>query len=112
MTYNLLIYYFSILGVPHDSVHIAEMSTDTAPNASETGGSVGTDFNGAAVMDACKKLRKILEPFVQEDPKGSWKDWVNAAYAKRTNLQVTGFFDTSAVNYNFADNTGILTDYW
>ena len=93
-------------------MHIAEMSTDTAPNASETGGSVGTDFNGAAVMDACKKLRKILEPFVQEDPKGSWKDWVNAAYAKRTNLQVTGFFDTSAVNYNFADNTGILTDYW
>ena len=104
--------HFSILGVPQDRVHIADHSTDTAPNASGTGGSVGTDFNGAAVMDACKKLRRILEPFVKENPGGSWTDWVNAAYAKRTNLQVTGFFSSSAVNGDFANNTGIATDYW
>ena len=108
---NLLIH-FSILGVPNDCVHIADMSTDTAPNATESGGSFGTDFNGAAVMDACKKLRRILEPFVQENPGGSWTDWINAAYAKRTNLQVTGFFKTSAVNADFDTNTGITTDYW
>ena len=98
--------------MPHDRVHIADMSTDTAPNATETGGSFGTDLNGAAVMDACKKLRRILEPFVEENPGGSWRDWVNAAYAKRTNLQVTGFFNSSAVNGDFATNTGITTDYW
>ena len=102
----------SILGVPQDRVHIADMSTDTAPNASGTGGSVGTDLNGAAVMDACKKLRRILEPFVQENPGGSWTEWVNAAYAKRTNLQVTGFFDKSAVDGDFATNSGIAADYW
>ena len=71
-----------------------------------------SDINGAAVMDACKKLRRRLEPFAKENPGGSWTDWVNAAYAKRTSLQATGFFNSSAVNFDFETNTGVIADYW
>ena len=27
-------------------------------------------------QDACKKLLERLDPFIQENPKGKWEDWV------------------------------------
>ena len=33
------------------------------PNATATGGSTGTDLNGAAVMNACKQIAQHLRPF-------------------------------------------------
>ena len=33
------------------------------PNATATGGSTGTDLNGAAVMNACRQIAQHLRPF-------------------------------------------------
>ena len=33
------------------------------PNATATGGSTGTDLNGAAVMNACRQIAEHLRPF-------------------------------------------------
>ena len=64
------------------------------------------------MTDACEKLRRRLEPFVGANPGGEWADWVNAAYAKRTSLQATGFYNSSAVSLDWETNTGIAADYW
>ena len=40
-----------------------ETSTDTVPNTVATGGSTGADFNGPAVVDACRQIAERIEPF-------------------------------------------------
>jgi xanthine dehydrogenase large subunit len=48
------------LGVPLDAVRVMSTRTDKVPNTSATAASAGTDLNGAAVVDACGKLRPAL----------------------------------------------------
>ena len=50
------------LGVPIRSVRLMTTSTDKVPNTSATAASSGTDLNGAAIVDACRQLRKRLKP--------------------------------------------------
>ncbi len=48
------------LGVALASVRVMPARTDLVPNASATAASSGTDLNGAAVLDACGRLRTRL----------------------------------------------------
>lgn len=48
------------LGVGYDSVVVASTSTDKNNNTSPTAASSGTDLNGAAAADACRRLRARL----------------------------------------------------
>jgi len=62
------------LGCDLDDVYTPKQDTYIAPNAPGTGGSTGTDVNGGAVIQACKKLRERLAT-VQEQTKGTkWKE--------------------------------------
>ncbi|KAK0398793.1 hypothetical protein QR680_002757 [Steinernema hermaphroditum] len=79
------------LGVDISLVHINDTSCDKVPNASATAASVGSDLNGLAVQDACEKLNERLKPFKEANPKGTWTDWVMAAYVERVSLSTTGF---------------------
>ena len=66
------------LQIPASKIHIQQTSTETIANASPTGGSTGTDINGAAVLDACNILSKRLLPYKKSGT--SWEDCVMAAY--------------------------------
>ena len=76
------------LGIPHELIHIVETSSEIVPNASPSGGSVGADFNGAAIIEACKTLNQRLEPFKAENR--TWEETIMAAYMERVNLSATG----------------------
>ncbi|XP_077304768.1 aldehyde oxidase-like [Lithobates pipiens] len=80
------------LGIPISYIHICETSTTSVPNTIATAATVGTDVNGMAVKDACKKLRKRLEPITSKNPAGSWESWVEEAFFQRISLSATGFF--------------------
>ena len=67
------------LHIPSSNIHIQQMSTETIANASPTGGSTGTDINGAAVLDACNILLQRLAPYRESDA-SVWEDCVSAAY--------------------------------
>ena len=84
------------LGIQHEKIHIAETSTDKVsikyipckivdfyqpesyalipspilqvPNTSPTAASSGSDINGAAVLDACNKINKRIQPYKDKDP--------------------------------------------
>ena len=56
------------LGIQHEKIHIAETSTDKVPNTSPTAASSGSDINGAAVLDACTKINKRIQPYKDKDP--------------------------------------------
>ncbi|XP_027866259.1 xanthine dehydrogenase/oxidase isoform X1 [Xiphophorus couchianus] len=101
-----------VLGIPCSKVFISETSTNTVANTSPTAASASTDLNGAAVQNACEILLKRLEPFKTKNPKGSWEDWVNAAYFDRVNLSANGFYKTPDLGYDFDTNSGRAFNYY
>ncbi len=52
------------LGVSLNLIRIAEMDTAVIPNPVSTGASTGSAFNGKAVQEACKKLKKRLQKWL------------------------------------------------
>ncbi|PKU39705.1 xanthine dehydrogenase oxidase [Limosa lapponica baueri] len=94
------------LGIPTSKIFISETSTNTVPNTSPTAASVSADINGMAVHNACQTILKRLEPIKQSNPKGSWEDWIKAAYESCVSLSATGFYRIPDVGYNFEKNEG------
>ncbi|KAM6893551.1 xanthine dehydrogenase/oxidase [Xenentodon cancila] len=101
-----------VLGIPCSKIHISETSTNTVPNTSPTAASASSDLNGAAVQNACEVLLKRLEPYKAKIPKGSWEDWVKAAYFDRVNLSANGFYKTPDLGYSFETNSGRAFNYF
>ncbi|KAM9328515.1 xanthine dehydrogenase/oxidase-like [Pholidichthys leucotaenia] len=100
------------LGIPHSKIHISETSTNTVPNSSATAASVSSDLNGAAIQIACQTLVKRLEPYRIGNPKGTWEDWVRAAYMDRVSLSANGFYKTPDLDFDFSTNTGRAFSYF
>src|SRR3954451_11053735 len=118
------------LGVSYEQVIVGTTSTEKNNNTSPTAASSGTDLNGAAAADACKRLRQRLAEFV------SWNVFCDAsagfspspesvrfqegyvwderapqnrmtfaqvvcrAYIERINLGERGFYATPGVDFN------------
>ncbi|KAM9820644.1 xanthine dehydrogenase/oxidase [Neosynchiropus ocellatus] len=101
-----------VLGVPCSKIYISETSTNTVPNTSPTAASASSDLNGAAVQDACMILNERLQPYRSRNPKGSWEDWVVAAYFDRVNLSANGFYKTPDLGYDFESNSGRVFNYF
>ncbi|XP_038551164.1 xanthine dehydrogenase/oxidase-like, partial [Micropterus salmoides] len=101
-----------VLGIPCSKIHISETSTNTVPNTSPTAASASSDLNGAAIQNACQILVKRLEPYKTKNPKGSWEDWVKAAYFDRVNLSANGFYKTPDLGYDFDTNSGRAFNYF
>ncbi|XP_028998370.1 xanthine dehydrogenase/oxidase [Betta splendens] len=101
-----------VLGIPSSKIHISETNTNTVPNTSPTAASASSDLNGAAVQNACQILVKRLEPYKASNPKGSWEDWVNAAYFDRVSLSANGFYRTPDLGYDFDSNSGRVFNYF
>ncbi|KAG7502396.1 xanthine dehydrogenase/oxidase [Solea senegalensis] len=101
-----------VLGIPFSKIHISETSTNTVPNTSPTAASASSDLNGAAVKNACEVLLKRLKPYKTKNPKGSWEEWVKAAYLDRVNLSANGFYRTPDLGYDFKSNSGRAFHYF
>ncbi|KAK5644719.1 hypothetical protein RI129_006019 [Pyrocoelia pectoralis] len=101
-----------VLEIPHSKIYTSEVSTSTIPNPSPTAGSVSSDLNGMAVLNACEIIKSRLEPFKIANPKGKWEDWVLAAYTERVNLSATGFYKTPVGKSNWDTLSGTLYEYY
>lgn len=65
-----------------------------------------------ATVDACRQLNERLKPIKERNPKGTWKDWVNAAYFGQISLSATGFYRTPDLGYDWSTNTGRPFNYF
>ncbi|MGZ5503945.1 MAG: xanthine dehydrogenase molybdopterin binding subunit, partial [Chthoniobacterales bacterium] len=116
------------LGLTPDRVRVMATRTDKVPNTSATAASCGTDLNGAAVKNACDKLRMRLLPFASAmlEEKNAQAvsryeiifadnvffhrgapenrlpifELVQRAYFARTSLSATGFYRTPDISYD------------
>ncbi len=102
-----------------DRVKITPTNTGKVPNTSATAASAGTDLNGMAALDACKKIKKRLIDFIAADwnvkPKEitflpgsiqsgknkiSFDDLVAKAYMARISLSANGFYATPKIKWD------------
>jgi xanthine dehydrogenase large subunit len=107
------------LGIPVASVRVSASDTSKVPNASPTAASSGSDLNGMAARDACRKLRAGLAAFAARKLGGepgaivfrdgivsagdrslSFAELARAAYFARVPLSATGFYATPKVHYD------------
>ncbi|KAJ8311861.1 hypothetical protein KUTeg_010587 [Tegillarca granosa] len=100
------------LGIPIDNIFISETSTNTTPNATNTSASTGTDIYAGAVKNACEILAERLKPYKTANPDGPFKKWIEAAFADRVSLSVSGFFKMKDKPYDFATHTGDICLYY
>ncbi|XP_036899558.1 aldehyde oxidase isoform X1 [Sturnira hondurensis] len=100
------------LGVPLSDVHLRGTSTETVPNTNVSGGSVVADLNGLAIKDACQTLRKRLEPIISKNPRGTWKDWAQAAFEESISLSATGYFRGYESSMNWETGEGQMFEYF
>ncbi|XP_059503012.1 aldehyde oxidase 1-like isoform X2 [Stegostoma tigrinum] len=100
------------LKIPMSAIHLSETSTGMVPNTSPTAASSGTDLNGMAVKDACQTLLQRLQPFMQENPKGTWKDWVEEAFKNKVSLSTTGFFKGDDTVMDWEKGEGTTASYF
>ncbi|XP_070578245.1 xanthine dehydrogenase/oxidase-like [Ptychodera flava] len=99
----------SILKIPTSKIFINHTDTSKVPNSQPTAGSLSSELNGNAVRDACENILQRLEPFMN---KGSWEDWVKAAYFDRTCLSSTGFYRTPVKKFSWDDDPGAIYKYF
>ncbi|KPI92785.1 Xanthine dehydrogenase [Papilio xuthus] len=100
------------LGIDVSKIHITETATDKVPNTSATAASAGSDLNGMAVLEACEKLMKRLQPYKEKNPNGKWEEWISAAYVDRVSLSATGFHATPDIGFDFKNNSGKPFNYF
>ncbi|KIQ55310.1 xanthine dehydrogenase molybdopterin binding subunit [Meiothermus taiwanensis] len=116
------------LGVPLEAIRLMPTRTDKIPNTSATAASTGSDLNGAAVKEACEKIKARLAvvaaqrfgvnpaDVVFEDGQ-VWSIWkpeerlafaevVRAAYAQRVQLFADGFYRTPGLHWDKARMRG------
>ncbi|XP_012866062.1 PREDICTED: aldehyde oxidase [Dipodomys ordii] len=100
------------LKMPMSNVHLRGTSTETVPNTNISGGSVVADLNGLAVKDACQALMKRLEPIINKNPGGTWKDWAQAAFDESISLSAVGYFRGYESNMDWEKGEGHPFEYY
>jgi xanthine dehydrogenase large subunit len=107
-------------GIPYEKVQISSTNTSKVPNTSASAASSTTDLNGAAALDAVKKIKLNLEKFIKNKYKilakknvvyknekiligkyiFKFNDIVQEAYLNRISLSSNGFYSTPKINFN------------
>uniref|UniRef100_A0A6I8PA60 FAD-binding PCMH-type domain-containing protein n=1 Tax=Ornithorhynchus anatinus TaxID=9258 RepID=A0A6I8PA60_ORNAN len=100
------------LNIPMSSIHLSDTNTATVPNAFFTAGSMGTDVNGRAVQNACQILMERLEPIIQKNPNGKWKEWAQKAIEESISLSATGYFKGYQTNMDWEKEEGNAFPYY
>jgi xanthine dehydrogenase large subunit len=110
------------LGVSPEAVRLMPARTDKVPNTSATAASSSTDLNGAAVQDACKKIRATLAEvaggmldcapgdvvfengrvcaYSGANASRAFGEVTEAAYRQRLPLFASGFYRTPEIHYD------------
>jgi xanthine dehydrogenase large subunit len=122
------------LGLPLDVIRVMPTRTDKVPNTSATAASSGSDLNGAAVLSACRTLRRRLSevaarhfhthpediqiedgsvfPFSQPGAAVSFKTIVLEAYQQRVPLFSSGYYRTPNIHFDRVKGTGKPFHYY
>lgn len=100
----------STLHVPPEIISISTTSTATVPNTSPTGTSLGTEFNGWALYNACIELNKRLDKY--RKPDRTFQQAVMSAYFDKVDLCAHGFYEIPGIHWNWDTGKGCPYSYF
>ncbi|MGR3430052.1 xanthine dehydrogenase molybdopterin binding subunit [Sagittula sp.] len=115
----------SVFGVPMSAVRITATDTAKVPNTSATAASSGSDLNGAAVANACAKLRNAMAAHLARlhdapaekvvfadghvilgDTRLTFAEAAAQCYQGRVGLSATGFYATPDISWDRVKGQG------
>ncbi|KAM1415457.1 hypothetical protein ACFX2I_007105 [Malus domestica] len=102
----------SAFNIPLSSVFISETSTDKVPNASPTAASASSDMYGAAVLDACEKIKARMKPIASQQNFSSFAELASACYVERIDLSAHGFYITPEIDFDWTTGKGNPFNYF
>ncbi|XP_070675277.1 xanthine dehydrogenase 1-like isoform X1 [Malus domestica] len=102
----------SAFSIPLSSVFISETSTDKVPNASATAASASSDMYGAAVLDACEKIKARMKPIASQQNFSSFAELASACYVERIDLSAHGFYITPDIDFDWTTGKGNPFSYF
>ncbi|EFA13013.1 xanthine dehydrogenase/oxidase [Tribolium castaneum] len=88
------------LGIPLEKVAVLPSNSFIAPNNTTTGGSVTSEAVCYGVIQACDQLLIRIQPYQDENPNGTWEDWIKACFNDYVNLSAIGLFSPNEPNVN------------
>ena len=107
------------LGLPFNKIKVSATRTDKVPNTSASAASSTTDLNGAAMLDAIRKIKKNIAQFVKRkykikadeavyengtiNFKGKsfrFNKLIKEAYLNRVSLSSSGFYSTLKIKFD------------
>jgi xanthine dehydrogenase large subunit len=99
------------LGIELGSVRVLPTSTERSHNTSPTAASVSTDLNGAAVLDACARIRERLERMAaaelgSPEVQIGFAELCERAWRARIDLGARGFFATPGLHFSWSLGRG------
>ena len=95
------------LGVDPDRIRLMATRTDKVPNTSATAASAGTDLNGAAVADACQRLKARLDAVAADlGTAVPFDQLCEAAYIRRVPLFAEGYYRTPDIHFDRSSGRG------
>ncbi|TPX33020.1 hypothetical protein SmJEL517_g04004 [Synchytrium microbalum] len=100
------------LGIPVASVNTLENTTVATPNQSVTGGSLGTDLWGPAVLAACNILAERLKPVRDDMPDATFAEICTAAHHRGLSLSAHGHSAGPTTGYSNVTNQGASCYYF
>lgn len=101
------------LGIPKESIHIADTSTNVVANTSSTAASASSDLNGYAIWNACTTLKDRLAPYYEKfGTDAPLSKIAHAAYFDRVSLSAQGFYKTPDIGYVWGENKGQMFFYF
>jgi xanthine dehydrogenase large subunit len=92
-------------GIGLEQVIVMPTSTEKNNNTSATAASSGADLNGAAAVDACRKIKARLAE-VDGGRKLPWRELVKVAYHERVALGDRGFYSTQGLDWDVDKGSG------
>lgn len=112
-------------GVDISQVRASGTDTSKVANTSATAASTGTDLNGKAAQDACRKIKAAMVAYAADefgcdaqhvqfrdgqvwcgDRAMAFREFVQKAYMARVSLWSSGFYKTPKIHYDFKTLTG------
>lgn len=102
----------SAFNIPLGSVFISDTSTDKVPNASPTAASASSDMYGAAVLDACEKIKARMKPIASQQNFSSFAELASACYVERIDLSAHGFYITPEIGFDWTTGKGNPFNYF
>ena len=107
------------LGLPFNKIKVSATRTDKVPNTSASAASSTTDLNGAATINAIRKIKQNLSGFVKKkykiksgqaiyengfvkfkEKKFKFNSLIKQAYLNRVSLSSSGFYVTPKIHFD------------